>query len=359
MEMSENDIFLRLKKVFFLEKETLLSQFGERFFSVLGIANHLWRNERAIRVSIRKVKRICDITGSENKSVIELGCGLGVDAIILALLGARKVTALDYSEDNIRMINNMVKIIDDPVVFEKLILVSGDACNTGLEYGKYEVIQIIDMISHCQDLYKLVSEIRRVAKPGCIVYVLDGNNGLKLREKKNILRIQNIAENGPLEEAHKHGKCIGIKSTYISTRKEIIKNYNDSLDNDTLEKLAQKTSGLYDKQIISFVDNFLEGKDANINRISFPDVCVVNPFYRNPINGMWPEVAFHPFKLKKFMTDNGIPTRMLPYKHDVMSGGFTGFLKRCIAGLIKYTYPASIFFAPGFELLGQVVKKDN
>jgi ubiquinone/menaquinone biosynthesis C-methylase UbiE len=357
--MKETEILTILKRVFFLPKETIIEQIGKRFFSTLGYPNHMWRNERVIRIMVKQTMSIMKLTCSQGKEVLEIGCGLGFNAIIMALSGAYKVTALDYNEDQIRMLRNMIQIINEPELYKKLKILFGDARHIGLRTSKYDVIQILDVLSHCQDLDKLISEVKRVGKPGSVVYILDGNNGLKFGETKEIIRIQYLAENGPLEEAYRKKRCIGIKSTYHDMRKEIIKKHFPFLDKKTTDELACKTSGMYGEQIISAIDNFLKGKDLIQYKISFPDVCVVKPLYRHPVNGMWPEIAFSPYKLKNYLNGNGISTHVLPYNHTVLSGGFAGFVKRRLAILVKLLYPASIFFAPGFELLGQIRKNNN
>lgn len=355
--MNDKEILMILSKILFLPKEIILKQIGENFFSSLGYPNYMWRNEHVILKMIKQTKRIMKITESYDKDVIELGCGMGFNAIIMAMSGAHRVTALDYSKDHITMLGNMVRVIDHPVLYEKLEIICGDALNTGLQSNKYDVIQTLDVLSHCQDLDKFISEIRRLGKHGSVVYVLDGNNGLKFGEAKEIIRIQHLAEHGPLEEAHKEGRCIGIKSTYLTTRKEIIEKNFPGLDMNVINKLAQKTSGMYGNQIIDTVNNFLSGSELNECSISYPDVCKVKPLYRNPVNGMWPEIAFSPYKLKNYLNNNNkIHVRLIPYKHTVLSGGIKGFIKRQLAILVELLYPASIFLAPGFELVGNIEK---
>lgn len=355
--MTEDEILIRLKRVLFLEKETIVSQVGGRFFSSLGTPIYAWHNEQVIRMMIRQTKRIMDLTNCKDKGVLEIGCGLGFNAIIMVLLGVGRMTAIDFNGDYIRMLRNMVRIIDEPKLYEKLHILPADARYIPLRTSQYDTTIIMDVLSHCQDLDMLVLEVNRVAKSNCVVYILDGNNGLKIREAKEVMRIQHLAEYGPLEEAHKKGRCIGIKTTYRDMRKEIIKRRFSSIDQETINKLAEQTSGMYGGQIISAVEGFLSSKNLSQCEMSFPNVCVVNPLYRNPINGMWPEIAFNPYKLKRYLNNNGISSSLVPYKHAVMSIGFRGFIKRQLATLVKILYPLSISFAPGFEVVGHVTKK--
>jgi len=129
------------------------------------------------------------------------------------------------------------------------------------------------------------------------------------------------------------------------------------LDESTIDKLAENTSGMYGEQIITTVENYLAGEMKDKLKKyepSYPDVCVVKPLYKNPVNGMWPEIAFSPYKLRDYFNSKGMDVNIIPYMHHVISGGLKGFIKRQLATIIKILYPASIFIAPGFELLGKV-----
>jgi ubiquinone/menaquinone biosynthesis C-methylase UbiE len=191
--MKETVILTILTRVFFLPKETILKQIGKGFLSTSGHQGLMWRNERAVRIMVKQTTSIMKLTCSQGKEVLEIGCGLGFNAIITALSGAYKVTVLDYNEDQIRMLRNMIRIINEPELCKKLKIVCGDARYITLRTNKYDVIQIFDVLSHYQDLDKLIPEVKRVGKPDSVVYILNSNNGLKLGETKEIIRIQYLA----------------------------------------------------------------------------------------------------------------------------------------------------------------------
>lgn len=355
--MTESEILRVLSKVLFLPKDTILKQIGERFFSSLGYPNYMWRNEHVIRMMIRQSKRIMKVTGCCNKEVLEIGCGMGFHSMIMALSDVSKVTALDQNENHVSILRNMIKAINHLDLNHKMEVICGDAINLGLQSSKYDVIQALDVLSHCQDLDRLISEVKRVGKPESILYILDGNNGLRFGHTKEIIRLQYLAEHGPLEKANREGRCSGFESTYLNTRKEIIRKYFTALDVRTINDLAKRTAGMYGPQIIRFAEKFLSGKNVTQEEIPYPDVYTVKPFYRNPVNGMWPDIAFSPYKLKNYLNNKGIYMRLIPYKHAVVSGGLKGFVKRQISILVRLLYPASIFIAPGFELLGRIKSK--
>ena len=136
--MTEDEILIRLKRVLFLEKETIVSQVGGRFFSSLGTPIYAWHNEQVIRMMIRQTKRIMDLTNCKDKGVLEIGCGLGFNAIIMVLLGVGRMTAIDFNGDYIRMLRNMVRIIDEPKLYEKLHILPADARYIPLRTSQYD-----------------------------------------------------------------------------------------------------------------------------------------------------------------------------------------------------------------------------
>jgi len=355
--MNEDEICSILLRVLNLPKDELLTRVGEKFFTALGYPTYMWRNERVIRLMIRHSRQIMELTGARGKDVLEMGCGMGFNSMIMVLSGAGKVTALDYLENHISMLCNMLEIIDEPLLNERLVVRQGDARKTGLPDNSCDVILALDVLSHCQDLGEMVDEIIRLGRPDGMVYILDGNNGLKLGETSGVVRIQEIAERGPLEEAKREGRCIGFDKTYIEMRREIIESEFPDLDESSVEEMAARTAGLYGEQIQEGVKSLLNGADVEDLKTPYPDVCVVKPLYRHPLNGMWPEIAFSPYKLRDFLKSRGIAVRLIPYRHNVLSGGFKGFLKRQAALLVKLLYPASMYFAPGFEMVGRINKK--
>ena len=92
-------------KVLYLGKSVLIGSLEEKFFSSLCIPNYAWRtekeilirlkNEHVILMMIRQANRIMKKTKSYDNLVIKLGCGFGFNAIVMALSGARNVTALE------------------------------------------------------------------------------------------------------------------------------------------------------------------------------------------------------------------------------------------------------------------------
>jgi SAM-dependent methyltransferase len=106
-------------------------------------------------------KAIIDSLGSwEELSVLELGCGMGQLANMIALHGAKSVYAVDYSES---AINKAQQTHIDNVIFEVKELHEID--------GKFDVIVMQGVLEHLDNPYESLGSIadRNLAETGCII----------------------------------------------------------------------------------------------------------------------------------------------------------------------------------------------
>jgi len=109
----------------------------------LGQRRNLWRRER--RIKIFNIDR--------SKSILDYGCGDGLDLIIFRKLGYKKIAGLDHSEDYLSKIRAQFKVY------------LGDACDTGIPSQSFDAI-FIDSALHHFDLPRALKEIRRILKVG-------------------------------------------------------------------------------------------------------------------------------------------------------------------------------------------------
>ena len=97
----------------------------------------------------------------EDRTVIDLGCGDGVNTVILALLGAR-VFSVDIAKESLDL---TAKRAAANKVGSRVTLLHADALAIPVEAGAVDAILCTGML-HEVDPVKTARQIRRVLKPG-------------------------------------------------------------------------------------------------------------------------------------------------------------------------------------------------
>ena len=101
----------------------------------------------------RREKRIKAFNIDKNKSILDYGCGYGLDLKIFRKLGYRNIAGLDRSEDYISKLRQEFKVY------------LADACNTGLPSDSFDVVFINSTLHHL-DIHNALREIKRILKVG-------------------------------------------------------------------------------------------------------------------------------------------------------------------------------------------------
>ncbi|WP_124727084.1 class I SAM-dependent methyltransferase [Staphylospora marina] len=94
------------------------------------------------------------------KRVVDIGCGGGIYTKEMLRLGAEHVVGIDFSEAMLSVAKTEHKGIE----FRK-----GDACDTGLVAGSFDLVFSRALIHHLRDLTAYFREVFRILKPGGIV----------------------------------------------------------------------------------------------------------------------------------------------------------------------------------------------
>lgn len=117
-------------------------------------------------------------------------------------------------------------------------------------------------------------------------------------------------------------KKIDTNKSYLSSRKEIIKNYNDRLQDTEIEILAKNTRGLIEKDIIASVDKYLATQEI-------PPILEHPTNTCDPYTGNWAEHLIDPKYYYQLLNDLNFQTTLL--------GGYYSYSNNSIVRLIKKT----------------------
>jgi len=110
-------------------------------------------NLRLRRNLRRRERRINAFDIARNKSILDYGCGDGLDLKIFKKLGYENIAGLDNSEDYVSRVGSEFKVY------------LADACNTGLPSHSFDVVFINGVLHHL-NVYDALKEVKRILRVG-------------------------------------------------------------------------------------------------------------------------------------------------------------------------------------------------
>lgn len=125
------------------------------------------------RYRVREVLAGCgDLTGLR---VLDLGCGWGTISFALAAAGAGQVIGIDFSAAAISICRE--RLGREPS--SSLEFLQGDAGDTGLPAGEWDLVVAADLVEHLypEDTLRVYTEAQRLLRPGGRLLIWTPNPG--------------------------------------------------------------------------------------------------------------------------------------------------------------------------------------
>lgn len=122
-------------------------------------------NLRLRRNLKRREKRIIAFNIEKHKSILDYGCGDGLDLEIFRKLGYDNIAGLDNSESYISSISGEYRTY------------LADACHTGLPDSYFDVIFINGVLHHL-NVFDALHEVKRILKVGGELCIQEPGNGI-------------------------------------------------------------------------------------------------------------------------------------------------------------------------------------
>lgn len=161
---------------------------------------------------LRYLPRVVDFDGYEGKAVLEVGCGIGIDLLRFALGGAY-VTGVDLSETAIGLAK---KNFEQHGQSGELLVMNGEA----LEFDDhtFDMVYAHGVLQYTADLRRMISELRRVLKPGGEAIMMVYNRLSWLNAMAKVTKVELEHEDAPVLNKYSPAEFRDMLSSFGSVR---------------------------------------------------------------------------------------------------------------------------------------------
>jgi SAM-dependent methyltransferase len=265
----------------------LRAQLPEYFLTYYNYLRIL-RNPARIEHLFQKAHGMYRYLEAEGKDVLDLGAGFGLEAILVAIYGARRVLATEIDRDMVRVGQYLARRMDPPIAhFESRY---GDGIGMELPAESFDGVMANCVLSHVRDLPGFLAEAHRLLRPGGIFFLSDENNSLFLPARPRRRRGWRQMEREP-------------DGPYFAARRALIAEQFATLHANQLLEATRVTRGFVGPEIYEAVREFLSSGKVS-RRPAFP--------YRDPRDGQYPERELDPFWLMERFREAGLLPELLP-----------------------------------------------
>ncbi|HMV26039.1 MAG TPA: class I SAM-dependent methyltransferase [bacterium] len=274
----------------------------------------------------------------ENKKVLVVGCGAGWECVYMYAMGAKEVVGLEVMEMFVKGMEKMFPILGlHPTV--KPIL--QDIHTYSLD-SYYDLILTVDAISHMYDHKLFLSSCFKLLAPNGSLLIIDDNNALNYRRRKEVANIWESWEKYGLDLKSNDGKTMHINS-YEQDRYEYIVERFPELSKEA-KSLAERTANFNRQQIDNAI---LKYKKTGImpNSVYRRGVMAYDSKYDMPKEKQFnPYTLAHEIRSARFENAIHLP--------DLITTD-TFFRKNVVKMLIVFKPFSYFFVSKGFSVSGR------
>lgn len=141
---------------------------------------------------LRYLPKVVDFSAYKDKTILEVGCGIGIDLIRFAKKGA-KVTGIDLAEQSIDLARKYFKQSNVEGDFK---LGNGEALE--FEDNSFDVVYAHGVIQYTANAQKMLDELHRVVRPGGEVIMMVYNKNSWLNFLSKTLGVELEHEDAPV-----------------------------------------------------------------------------------------------------------------------------------------------------------------
>ncbi len=230
--------------------------------------------------------------------ILDVGCGFGIDSLIMAGLGAREVCGIDVNPSWVESIEKYMRELNWNLPIKVKV---ADAAKLPYPDNTFDFLISVEAISHYRNVEGFFSEAHRVLKPGGMLIVSDANNGANPFIRRRTDDIWQRFEFGP-PTASFHGHR--IQKSFRDMRREIIVKDFPHLKEAEVEKLVDNTFAMGSEEVKKAAARYL--KDGVLPTRRFQRGV---PAF-NPVMNDYIERVFDPIELAQQMRAIGFKVKV-------------------------------------------------
>lgn len=111
------------------------------------------------------LKQLINSIDVRGKTVLEIGCGMGIDLFEFANIGGKTI-GLDLVDRHLKLAKALFSLHNKPIS-----LFRGDAEQLPLASGSIDIVYSFGVLHHTPDIQKAIDEIYRILKPNGLVII--------------------------------------------------------------------------------------------------------------------------------------------------------------------------------------------
>jgi len=219
-------------------------------------------------------------------SILDAGAGFGMTLIVLVYLGAAQAQGIESHAPMVRTANEYMPLLPSNVR-ERVSMDQGDVLAMPYEDETFDAVLSIEAISHYRDVERALREIHRVLRPGGVLAVSDGNNGLNPIKRRKTRQVWDAFEFGAYS-GFLHGH--EITHNYRAEREAFIREHYPALP---AERLARETFGMTFDEVARACADYVT--DGSLPGLLYDGSEVPS----SPADGQVIERLFDPFALAR------------------------------------------------------------
>jgi ubiquinone/menaquinone biosynthesis C-methylase UbiE len=280
--------------------------FGSEHPDVVGYRNQSLERDLANgQRFVSEMENLCRLGDFHKKRILDVGCGLGWQALAVSMIGDNSVVASDILQSMIDGATECVNSLRARGLKFDVTPLRGDICGIDLEDESFDGIYSLEAIEHVHDLDRMFDSCARLLRRKGRMIVANDANVLNGNVKREIEAMWNQRERSwewsnylrsirPVE----HGEA----RPFELMRREIVQAANPTLDEASVQSIVDATPGMLKPEIEEIAVSFSTGSSLPIRRKL--DWC------RDPVTGEYAERLFDPFDLADMIRKRGFSVKI-------------------------------------------------